>query len=317
MMPRLLLVEDDPRLGPLVADELGEQWAVTLCADGESRSMPLRRTTSTSWSSTVDSPASTAPPWSRPSDSDASAPPCSCLLPSVRSRTESPGWMLARTIPRQTVRLRRAHRPAPSAHTRLHRRRHQYRDRRLGLLPRRQQHHLPIHRAGDAHEKETALLRLLAGEPARAFTGSTYCPRCLTTVNSSARLIPTSTTSGERLTATSSAPFVASDTGSAPPPEHAAQSSKKPSCSTSWATASSAAPTDPTTTNSSTINTATTTHTPTGTTSTATIVAAHQGITQGSDTVSDLRGRVTGAAAAVGRSARVRKALGDKQRDAT
>ncbi|MBA8992132.1 two-component system response regulator QseB [Curtobacterium pusillum] len=36
MMPRLLLVEDDPRLGPLVADELGEQWTVTLCVDGES-----------------------------------------------------------------------------------------------------------------------------------------------------------------------------------------------------------------------------------------------------------------------------------------
>lgn len=36
MMLRLLLVEDDPRLGPLVADELGEQWTVTLCVDGES-----------------------------------------------------------------------------------------------------------------------------------------------------------------------------------------------------------------------------------------------------------------------------------------
>lgn len=35
-MPRLLLVEDDPRLGPLVADELGEQWIVTLRTDGES-----------------------------------------------------------------------------------------------------------------------------------------------------------------------------------------------------------------------------------------------------------------------------------------
>ncbi|WP_416393499.1 MULTISPECIES: response regulator transcription factor [unclassified Curtobacterium] len=36
MTPRLLLVEDDPRLGPLVADELGEHWAVTLCPSGES-----------------------------------------------------------------------------------------------------------------------------------------------------------------------------------------------------------------------------------------------------------------------------------------
>lgn len=36
MTPRLLLVEDDPRLGPLVADELGEQWTVSLCVDGES-----------------------------------------------------------------------------------------------------------------------------------------------------------------------------------------------------------------------------------------------------------------------------------------
>jgi two-component system response regulator QseB len=36
MMPRLLLVEDDPRLGPLVAEELAEQWTVTLCTDGES-----------------------------------------------------------------------------------------------------------------------------------------------------------------------------------------------------------------------------------------------------------------------------------------
>lgn len=36
MMPRLLLVEDDPRLGPLVADELSEEWTVTLCGDGES-----------------------------------------------------------------------------------------------------------------------------------------------------------------------------------------------------------------------------------------------------------------------------------------
>ncbi len=36
MMPRLLLVEDDPRLGPLIADELSEQWIVTLRTDGES-----------------------------------------------------------------------------------------------------------------------------------------------------------------------------------------------------------------------------------------------------------------------------------------
>ncbi|NII42459.1 two-component system response regulator QseB [Curtobacterium flaccumfaciens] len=36
MALRLLLVEDDPRLGPLVADVLGEEWDVTLCADGES-----------------------------------------------------------------------------------------------------------------------------------------------------------------------------------------------------------------------------------------------------------------------------------------
>jgi two-component system, OmpR family, response regulator QseB len=32
---RLLLVEDDPRLGPLVADVLGEDWDVTLVTDGE------------------------------------------------------------------------------------------------------------------------------------------------------------------------------------------------------------------------------------------------------------------------------------------
>jgi DNA-binding response OmpR family regulator len=32
---RLLLVEDDPRLGPLVAEVLAEQWSVTLRADGE------------------------------------------------------------------------------------------------------------------------------------------------------------------------------------------------------------------------------------------------------------------------------------------
>jgi DNA-binding response OmpR family regulator len=36
MKPRLLLVEDDPRLGPLVAEELSEDWAVTLRPDGES-----------------------------------------------------------------------------------------------------------------------------------------------------------------------------------------------------------------------------------------------------------------------------------------
>jgi DNA-binding response OmpR family regulator len=33
---RLLLVEDDPRLGPLVAEVLGDEWDVTLRADGES-----------------------------------------------------------------------------------------------------------------------------------------------------------------------------------------------------------------------------------------------------------------------------------------
>lgn len=32
---RLLLVEDDPRLGPLVADVLGEDWDVTLATTGE------------------------------------------------------------------------------------------------------------------------------------------------------------------------------------------------------------------------------------------------------------------------------------------
>ncbi len=32
---RLLLVEDDPRLGPLVADVLGEDWDVTLVTSGE------------------------------------------------------------------------------------------------------------------------------------------------------------------------------------------------------------------------------------------------------------------------------------------
>jgi len=32
---RLLLVEDDPRLGPLVADVLGEDWDVTLVPSGE------------------------------------------------------------------------------------------------------------------------------------------------------------------------------------------------------------------------------------------------------------------------------------------
>ncbi len=36
MTLRLLLVEDDPRLGPLVAEVLGEEWDVTLCVDGES-----------------------------------------------------------------------------------------------------------------------------------------------------------------------------------------------------------------------------------------------------------------------------------------
>ncbi|MBF4591741.1 response regulator transcription factor [Curtobacterium sp. VKM Ac-1395] len=36
MMLRLLLIEDDPRLGPLVADVLGQEWDVTLCEDGES-----------------------------------------------------------------------------------------------------------------------------------------------------------------------------------------------------------------------------------------------------------------------------------------
>ncbi|MBT2503181.1 response regulator transcription factor [Curtobacterium sp. ISL-83] len=35
MTARLLLVEDDPRLGPLVADVLGDDWDVTLAADGE------------------------------------------------------------------------------------------------------------------------------------------------------------------------------------------------------------------------------------------------------------------------------------------
>ena len=35
MTLRLLLVEDDPRLGPLVADVLRDDWDVTLCADGE------------------------------------------------------------------------------------------------------------------------------------------------------------------------------------------------------------------------------------------------------------------------------------------
>jgi two-component system, OmpR family, response regulator QseB len=34
-VPRLLLVEDDPRLGPLVADMLGDDWTVTLVPDGE------------------------------------------------------------------------------------------------------------------------------------------------------------------------------------------------------------------------------------------------------------------------------------------
>lgn len=36
MTLRLLLVEDDPRLGPLVAEVLGDEWDVTLRADGES-----------------------------------------------------------------------------------------------------------------------------------------------------------------------------------------------------------------------------------------------------------------------------------------
>ncbi|WP_267419652.1 MULTISPECIES: response regulator transcription factor [unclassified Curtobacterium] len=36
MTLRLLLVEDDPRLGPLVAEVLGDEWEVTLRADGES-----------------------------------------------------------------------------------------------------------------------------------------------------------------------------------------------------------------------------------------------------------------------------------------
>ncbi|WP_144761610.1 response regulator transcription factor [Curtobacterium sp. 9128] len=35
MTLRLLLVEDDPRLGPLVADVLREQWDVTLAVSGE------------------------------------------------------------------------------------------------------------------------------------------------------------------------------------------------------------------------------------------------------------------------------------------
>jgi len=35
MTPRLLLVEDDPRLGPLVADVLSSQWDVTLAVTGE------------------------------------------------------------------------------------------------------------------------------------------------------------------------------------------------------------------------------------------------------------------------------------------
>jgi DNA-binding response OmpR family regulator len=34
-MRRLLLVEDDPRLGPLVADVLSDDWDVTLAPDGE------------------------------------------------------------------------------------------------------------------------------------------------------------------------------------------------------------------------------------------------------------------------------------------
>ena len=34
MTLRLLLVEDDPRLGPLVADVLGASWTVTLATDG-------------------------------------------------------------------------------------------------------------------------------------------------------------------------------------------------------------------------------------------------------------------------------------------
>jgi two-component system response regulator QseB len=33
--PALLLVEDDPRLGPLVAEVLGDDWDVTLVTDGE------------------------------------------------------------------------------------------------------------------------------------------------------------------------------------------------------------------------------------------------------------------------------------------
>lgn len=36
MTRNLLLVEDDPRLGPLVADVLGESWDVTLATDGTS-----------------------------------------------------------------------------------------------------------------------------------------------------------------------------------------------------------------------------------------------------------------------------------------
>ena len=58
--PHLLLVEDDPELGPLMADVLGEDYAVTLVPDGDAGLEAARTATSRRSCSTAGCPAWTA-----------------------------------------------------------------------------------------------------------------------------------------------------------------------------------------------------------------------------------------------------------------
>ncbi len=148
-MPRLLLVEDEPRLGPLVADELGEQWTVTLCVDGEIRA----RTAAKEYFDVmvidrrlpgIDGTTGGR----RPFGSGASAPLCSCstALGEVHDRVSGLDAGANDYLVKPFDFDESPHGSAP--HPRLHRHWRHYRDRRVGIPPDEPQHHLPLHRPG-------------------------------------------------------------------------------------------------------------------------------------------------------------------------
>ncbi len=158
-----------PQLGPLVSDELGEQWTVTLCVDGESALETAAKEYFDVMVIDRRLPGSMAPRWSRPFGSGASAPLCSCSPRSVKSTTASPLDAGANDylvkpfdFDELTARLRALTRDYTGTGATI--------EIAVGHSTPRPQHHLPYTGRVMLTEKETALLRLLAGEPSRAFT---------------------------------------------------------------------------------------------------------------------------------------------------